>query len=72
MRCIHFVREVVRIKNAPDPQLLAKRVQTPPEAFSLFISSEMLNEVVEYTNDLVKQFTAGHREVIGNSDKLIF
>ena len=60
------------LKNAPGPPRALKRVQTQFEAFSLFILGEMLNHVVEYTNNLIEQFIADHREVIENSDKYSF
>ena len=44
-------------------------MQTPLEAFSLFSSDKMLNNLVEYTNNLIYQFIANHRKVIENSDK---
>ena len=62
------------LKNEPGLEGAAKRVQTPLEISSLFISGEMLNDpdVVDYTNNLIEKFTADYCEVIENSDKYCF
>ena len=60
------------LKNAPDLQRAAKRVQRPIKVFSLLISDEMLNDVAEYTNSLIEKFIVDHCEVIQNSEKHSF
>ena len=52
------------LKNAPDLQRAAKRVQRPIKVFSLLISDEMLNDVAEFTNSLTEKFIVDHCEVI--------
>lgn len=38
-------------KNVPGPRQTAKGVQTPLKALPLFMSDEMLNDLVKYTKN---------------------
>ena len=44
------------LKNTPGPRRAAKHVETPLEAFGLFITDQMLQKIVTNTNLLVDSF----------------
>ena len=60
------------LKHAPGPRLVAKRVRTPLEAFSLFINQEILINIIENTNIVIETFLGGKQDMTDDSDKYSF
>ena len=56
-------------KNVPGPRGAAKYVQTPIESFSLFFTDEMVNNIVGYTNDIIRPVLEKFSDVLDASTK---
>ena len=56
-------------KNVPGPRGAAKYVQTPIESFSLFFTDEMVNNIVGYTNDVIRPVLEKFSDVLDASTK---
>ena len=57
------------LKNRPGPRGEAGNVQTPFEAWNLFITPIILGKVVNYTNNTIKEFRERFSGIIDESDK---
>ena len=57
------------LRNRPGPRGAARDATTPLEAFQIFITDEMLDKIVRYTNASIEPFLDGNREILENSDK---
>ena len=57
------------LKNTPGPRGAAKYVQTPIEAFRLFFTDNMVNNIVRYTNYAIRPVIERFSDVLEASDK---
>ena len=57
------------LKNVPGPRGAAKYVQTPIESFRVFFTDEMVNNIVGYTNDVIRPVLERFSDVLEASTK---
>lgn len=57
------------MNKQPGPRGAAKYVKTPIEAFQLFFSDDMINNIVLYTNAVIEPVIERFSDVFENSDK---
>ena len=55
------------LRHQPRPRGPARTVTNPLEAFSLFVTDNKLNTMVDYSNSNIEHFTLKFREVIESS-----
>ena len=55
------------VKHVPGPRRNAKIVKTPAEAFSLFISDDMLNKIIIKTNTAIDRFLENQTEACASN-----
>ena len=60
------------LRNRPGPRGAARDTTTPLEAFQIFITDEMLDKIVRYTNASIEPFLEGNREILENANKYPF
>ena len=57
------------LRNAPGPRREAKRAKTPLEGFELFITRQMLEKIVIYTNKNIDTFLEDQKDLIDGNNK---